>query len=118
MKIILIFLLTFSSIISASPDEPNEKNNTVNSLISLVLDFIPIVGNIKCLGESITGKDLITGEELNQMQRTLSFIGAIPFGNYLTFGKHFKNGKKFIKVAKRVVGKIKNASFQRQQTEQ
>ena len=41
--------------------------------ISMILDFIPIVGNVKNLGEGLYGKDLITGENLTLSERALSF---------------------------------------------
>ena len=79
--------------------------------ISSALDFVPVVGNVKSLAESITGKDMITGEELSVAERSLSLLGAIPGGNYLKNGKHLKNGQKFLKAAQRVknLGKMKNA---------
>ena len=101
MKKFLIFLFSLSFIFSIS----------VKDLASSALDFVPIVGNIKSLGEAITGKDIVTGEKLSGVERTLSFLGAIPGGNYLKNGKHLKNGQKFIKAAQRAqkVGKMKNA---------
>ena len=101
MKKFLIFLFTLSSIFSFS----------VKHLASSALDFVPVVGNIKSLGEAFTGKDTVTGEELSGMERTLSLLGAIPGVNYLKIGKHLKNGQKFIKAAQRAqkAGKIKNA---------
>jgi Pre-toxin TG len=44
--------------------------------LSLVLDFIPIVGDVKGGVEAVTGRDLVTGEELAPWERAL---GAIPF---------------------------------------
>ena len=101
MKKFIIFLFSLSFIFTIS----------VKDLASSALDFVPIVGNIKSLGEAITGKDIVTGEKLSGVERTLSFLGAIPGGNYLKNGKHLKNGQKFIKAAQRAqkVGKMKNA---------
>ena len=101
MKKFLIFLFTLSFIFSVS----------VKHLVSSALDFVPVVGNIKSLGEAVTGKDTVTGEELSGMERTLSLLGAIPGVNYLKNGKHLKNGQKFIKAAQRAqkAGKMKNA---------
>ena len=84
---------------------------SLKNIASGVLDFVPGVSNVKGVYEAYYGKDLITGEELSTTERTLSFIGAIPFGNYLTIGKHFKNGQKYFKAAQRAknLGKIKNA---------
>ena len=82
------------------------------NLVSSALDFSPGVGNVKSLGEAITGKDMITGEELSETERTLSLLGAIPGGNWLKNGKHLKNGQKFLKAAQRAAkaGKLKNAA--------
>ena len=101
MKKFLIFLFTLSSIFSFS----------VKHLASSALDFVPVVGNIKSLGEAVTGKDIVTGEKLSAVERTLSLLGAISGGNYLKNGKYLKNGQKFIKAAQRAqkLGKIKNA---------
>ena len=54
---------------------------------------------------------MITGEELSDVERSLSLLGAIPGGNYLKNGKHLKNGQKFLKAAQRAqkIGKVKNA---------
>ena len=101
MVFVLIFLLYLSSTFSFS----------IGSLVSSALDFVPIVGNFKSLSEAITGKDMITGEDLSEAERALSLFGAIPGGNYLKNAKHLKNGQKFLKAAQRAqkVGKMKNA---------
>ena len=101
MNIVLVFLLYLPSVFSFS----------LGSLASSALDFVPIVGNLKSLSEAITGKDMLTGEELSEAERALSFFGAIPGGNYLKNAKHLKNGQKFLKAAQRAqkVGKMKNA---------
>lgn len=44
-------------------------------IISGIADFIPVIGEIKGIAEAITGKDLITDEELNTGERIL---GALP----------------------------------------
>jgi hypothetical protein len=49
-------------------------------LLSLALDLIPGIGTIKGIIEAITGKDLITGEELAWWERALGFtpvLGAL-----------------------------------------
>ena len=102
MRKIFIFLITFSSILSLS----------YKDIFSSALDFVPYVGNLKSAGEAIYGKDLITGEELSNFQRTLSLIGAIPFMNFFKNKKYVKIGKQFYKASKRAekAGKIKNAN--------
>jgi hypothetical protein len=46
------------------------------TLLSLGLDFIPVVGTVKGGIEAITGKDLITGEKLEPWERML---GIVPY---------------------------------------
>ena len=101
MFFVLIFLLYLPSAFSFS----------LGNIVSSALDFVPIVGNFKSLSEAITGKDMITGEDLSEAERALSLFGAIPGGNYLKNAKHLKNGQKFLKAAQRAqkVGKMKNA---------
>ena len=101
LNLILLFFIYLPSII------PLQMMN----LVSSALDFIPGVGNVKSLGEAISGKDLVTGEKLSKTERTLSLLGAIPGGNWLKNGKHLKNGQKFLKAAQRATkaGKLKNA---------
>ena len=82
------------------------------NITSIVLDFVPGVSTVKGLYEAYSGEDKITGENLTFVDRTLSFIGAIPFGGLFKNGKHLKNAVKFTKAAKRakVAGKLKNAA--------
>jgi len=49
--------------------------------LSLVVDFIPIVGDVKGLIEMRTGRDLFTGEELAPWERSLGLIGLLPGGD-------------------------------------
>jgi hypothetical protein len=44
---------------------------------SMLLDFVPIVGQLKGLIEGIVGEDLITGEELATWQRGLGILLAV-----------------------------------------
>ena len=101
MKVALLFLFCMPYIFSFS----------IGGIASSALDFVPVVGNVKSLGELFIGKDLITGEELSYFERGMSLLGVIPGGNYLKNSKHLKNGQKFLKAAKRAqkVGKVKNA---------
>ena len=111
MLMFFIILITFSLFFFSSSKETDENHSTGKTIFSIVLDFIPIIGNFKCIGEAIIGKDVITGEELSKIERIISFIGVIPFGNYFKNGKHLKNGQKFMKAALRgkKLGKISNA---------
>ena len=99
LNFLLFFMLYLPLIISLQ----------TGNLISSALDFIPGVGNVKSLGEAITGKDMVTGEELSKAERTLSFLGAIPGGNWLKNGKHLKKSQKFLKAAQK--GKIFESTF-------
>ena len=101
MRVALLFLFCMPYIFSFS----------IGGIASSALDFVPVVGNVKSLGELFIGKDLITGEELSYFERGMSLLGVIPGGNYLKNQKHLKNGQKFLKAAKRAqkVGKVKNA---------
>ena len=99
--IFILFTFVFPSFYSLS----------LGGLISSAIDFVPVVGNVKSAYEAMTGKDMITGEELSDVERSLSLLGAIPGGNYLKNGKHLKNGQNFLKAAQRAqkIGKVKNA---------
>jgi hypothetical protein len=54
-------------------------------VLSIVLDFVPVVGTIKGVFESITGRDLVTGEELSWWERAL---GIVPFLGVASVGRH------------------------------
>ena len=100
--ITILFTFAFSSYYSLS----------LGGLVSSALDFVPVVSNIKGAYEAYSGEDPITGEKLSEAERSLSFLSAIPFGNYFKAGKHLKNGQKFFKAADRAskLGKLKNAA--------
>lgn len=44
-------------------------------LLSMALDFMPVIGTIKGVAEAITGRDLVTGQELAWWERLL---GVVP----------------------------------------
>jgi hypothetical protein len=46
-------------------------------MVSLMVNFIPIVGQLKAVAEAIVGRDLITGEELPNWERGLNLLLAI-----------------------------------------
>ena len=118
VKILHIFflfcLISFS--FSKEKNEKKEENNdlfsSLKNIASIALDFVPLVNNIKGGYEAVKGKDPVTGENLTTTERALSFLGAIPFLNFLKGGKHIKNAQKFGKAAERAakLGKIKNAA--------
>jgi hypothetical protein len=45
--------------------------------VSLMLDFVPILGQLKAVVEGVVGRDLITGDKLPQWQRGLNILLAI-----------------------------------------
>ncbi|MBX9246484.1 pre-toxin TG domain-containing protein [Actinotalea ferrariae] len=45
------------------------------AVLSMVLDFVPVVGTVKGVVEAITGRDLLTGQELAAWERAL---GVLP----------------------------------------
>lgn len=51
--------------------------------LSFFLDFIPVVGELKATLEFISGKDLITEEDLNAFDRVASAISIIPVAGKL-----------------------------------
>ncbi|WP_017692354.1 RHS repeat-associated core domain-containing protein [Paenibacillus sp. PAMC 26794] len=48
--------------------------------LGTVLDFLPVVGNVKGIIEAITGRDLLTGEKLAWYERGLSVLGPLGKG--------------------------------------
>lgn len=48
--------------------------------LGTVLDFAPIVGNVKGVIEAITGRDLVTGEKLAWYERGLGVLGPLGKG--------------------------------------
>jgi len=51
----------------------------VRGLASAMLDWLPGVGDIKAVQESVTGRDVITGKRLGAVQRLLSGLAVLPF---------------------------------------
>ncbi len=45
--------------------------------LSLILDFLPVIGTVKGVIEGITGSDLITGQELSWWERVLGVVPVI-----------------------------------------
>ena len=67
----------------------------MDDLVSCGLDWVPIVGDVKCGLEFITGRDAVTNEKLNGFERMMCGVGLIPLA-----GKFVKNGSKLKKVCK------------------
>jgi RHS repeat-associated protein len=79
----------------APPFEWGKVWEVFKVVTSMVLDFVPIVGNIKGLYEALSGRDLITGAELSWYERALALAGPL--------GKGLKGGAKLLKASNEVV---------------
>lgn len=96
------------------PVQQQQQQDQTASLISkeegasLALDLIPFVGEAKSFAELITGRDLVTGEEVN---RWMAAAGAVPFVGKLTkVGKVAKTGAKIAtKATKNAPELVKSA---------
>lgn len=66
--------------------------------LSIGLDFVPVVGNVKGVIEALVGRDLITGAKLTWYERVLSAVGPL--------GKGASKGAKLLKFADEAVGGI------------
>jgi Pre-toxin TG len=55
----------------------NEAKQAVPGLVSLLLDFTPIIGQLKAVIEGIYGTDLITGRKLEAWEKGLGILLAI-----------------------------------------
>ncbi|AEI45642.1 zincin-like metallopeptidase toxin domain-containing protein [Paenibacillus mucilaginosus] len=63
----------------------------IRSAVSMGLDFLPVVGNVKGIVEAVTGRDPVTGQKLTAAERALGVLGP--------FGKGVKQGAKLLKLA-------------------
>ena len=79
------------------------SDNAGTRCLSAGLGFVPILGSVKCMAESISGRDIITGSELSGLQRSLTAVGAIPgFQGVKYLAKGTKFGSKFYKTVEGV----------------
>lgn len=79
-----------------------EHPSLFKEAISLVLDFVPLVGSGKSALECIRGKDLVTGEHINRWLAAGGIIlGLVPFGKLLTKGE--KSTQLVEKIAAKIV---------------
>ncbi|MGG0824579.1 pre-toxin TG domain-containing protein [Paenibacillus turicensis] len=82
----------------APPFEWGKVWDVFKVITSIVLDFTPIVSNIKAVVEALTGRDLITGAELTWYERALGLLGPL--------GKGLNKGAKILKATDEVVSGI------------
>lgn len=67
--------------------EPTEETSTAAMLVSVALDFLPIIGDVKGLIEAAIGRDLITNVKLSTEVRALgAVLLLIPFAGRLIRG--------------------------------
>lgn len=70
--------------ITASVDDLNlvrvPDKDLLKETMSTILDILPLVGNLKSAQEAITGKDLLTGRDLNWQERLVAGAGIILGG--------------------------------------
>lgn len=83
--------LVDESLLRFRPEE-DEGPSLFKLGLTIVLDFIPIIGTAKGIYEGVVGHDAVTGEELSVAER---LIGWVPFFGKL--GRGVKNGKKIKK---------------------
>ena len=65
---------------------------SAGDFFSLALDNIPIIGNVKSGIELFTGKDLVTQEELNEIDKTFCALDLIPIGKCGKVGNKIRKG--------------------------
>ena len=69
--------------------------------LSLGLDFCPVIGEAKAILELISGKDLVTQEDLDAFDRATCAISVLPAAGWMAkmskTSKASKNAKKFEK---------------------
>ena len=85
-----------------SPSPKKEVGpSTKNIIISTVLDFVPVVSNVKSMAEAITGKNYITGEKLSNCERIVS-TSMICGGAFLKAAKKVTEAAKFTKTVNNI----------------
>ncbi|UNO42984.1 pre-toxin TG domain-containing protein [Streptomyces sp. MST-110588] len=82
-----------------------DESPVLQTIMSGILDFIPIAGDIKGIGEGINGKDMVTGQELSGPER---LIGSIVMLRWMKAGKKFITAEELSKAmkAEKATGKI------------
>ena len=68
-------------------DEPVDESAEWRSWLSIGVDFIPVVGNIKSAIEAATGRDFIAGEDLGALERAAATAGIFAGGLSKTAAK-------------------------------
>ncbi|MFH8405597.1 pre-toxin TG domain-containing protein [Streptomyces sp. NPDC018019] len=72
-----------------------EDSKAKQALVSLLLNFIPVVGDVKGVVEAIAGTDIMTGEKLSTSDRIL---GAAIVARWIKGGRQAINAKDLLKA--------------------
>ena len=86
---------------SIPEDQIGETKKVGSEVVSFILDFIPILSNIKAAIEAFSGKDFITGREIGDVERAV--LAAAIFG-----GPIVKGAKLVGTTAMKQLSKVKN----------
>jgi Pretoxin HINT domain/Pre-toxin TG len=76
------------------PDQPPPPPSIAETGLSLALDLIPVVGEVKGVMEAVWGRDLVTGQELEPWERLLGVIPLVSDAK-----KVFNAGDNIVKAA-------------------
>ena len=50
----------------------------IKQAVSVAIGFVPVLGNAKGIVDTILGRDLITDEELNHIERVYAGLSSLP----------------------------------------
>ena len=94
-------------------DEPVDESAGWRSWLSIGVDFIPVVGNIKSAIDAATGRDFIAGEDLGALERAAATAGIFAGGLSKTAAKGAMAGAVAVTeaVARRAAGAAKRGPF-------
>ncbi len=85
-----------------------ESDNNEKTLLSFMINFTPVIGEVKAVTEALAGKDIITGEELTGVEKILGLAAGFADVLYLLNGL---KGIKYADEAEDVVKKIKGGKY-------
>jgi hypothetical protein len=72
--------ITDSNVVQSGHRAGEWMNENPDQVLSTITDFTPIIGQGKGVIDAVTGKDLVTGEDLAGWQRGLSLASVVPVG--------------------------------------
>ncbi|UOQ94880.1 T7SS effector LXG polymorphic toxin [Halobacillus shinanisalinarum] len=101
---------TREDMMAPSSDASKEDVTWWKKTASFVLDFIPIVGNVKAAIETNTGENLITGVEYEGWERALLAASVVGGGFVKVVGKGAKGVSSVVKNGDEVVEGVRKAT--------